>query len=180
MSSSDLRGLRRALTTLATRGLLALAVTATAACGFQPLYGNQGMGAGAKEKLHSVDIASIPDREGQKLRNLLIDKFYESSRPDKTRYRLDVSVTAVEQKLALQKDASAVRSQLLVTAPYRLTDTTDGKVVFLSSSRAMISYNILEQHYAGLLTVENAYDRALQEISDDITTRVAMHLGRGS
>lgn len=180
MSSSDASGPRRTLIAVVTRGLLALAVTATAACGFQPLYGDKSIGAGAKEMLHSVDIASIPDREGQKLRNLLIDKFYESSRPDKTRYRLDVSVTAVEQKLALQKDASAVRSQLLVTAPYRLTDTTDGKVVFLSSSRAMISYNILEQHYAGLLTVENAYDRALQEISDDITTRVAMHLGRGS
>ncbi|MBP2229876.1 LPS-assembly lipoprotein [Azospirillum agricola] len=186
MSSSDLGGFRRfpalrhALGRVMTRGLLALAVTATAACGFQPLYGDHGIGAGASEKLHSVDIASIPDREGQKLRNLLIDRFYESSRPEKTRYRLDVSVTAVEQKLALQKDASAVRSQLLVNAPYRLTDTTNGQVVFASSSRSMISYNILEQHYAGLLTVENAYDRALLEISNDITTRVAMHLGRGS
>ncbi|MGF7174567.1 LPS assembly lipoprotein LptE [Azospirillum doebereinerae] len=176
MSSSDLGGLRRFL----TRGLLALAVSATAACGFQPLYGDRGVGAGAAEKLNSVEIASIPDREGQKLRNLLIDRFYESSRPGNPRYRLDVVLTATEQKLALQKDASAVRAQLLVNAPYRLTDTADGKVVFASSARSMISYNILEQHYAGVLTVENAYDRALQEISNDITTRVAMHLGRGS
>ena len=176
MSSSDLRGLRRVL----TRGLLALALTATAACGFQPLYGDRGVGAGAAEKLNSVEIASIPDREGQKLRNLLIDRFYESTRPGNPRYRLDVTLTAVEQKLALQKDASAVRAQLLVDAPFRLTDTANGQVVFQAKSRSMISYNILEQHYAGLLTVENAYDRALLDISNDITTRVAMHLGRGS
>lgn len=189
MSSSDLGGVRRLLSPslgrsmgrrAAARGLLALAVAATAGCGFQPLYGEQGVGAGASEKLASVEIAPIPNREGQKLRNLLTDRFYESSRPGNPRYRLDVTLTAHEQKLALQKDASAVRAQLLVNAPYRLTDTASGKVVFQSSSRAMISYNLLEQHYAGLLTVENAYDRALVEISNDITTRLSMQLGRGS
>lgn len=149
-------------------------------CGFQPLYGERGIGAGAAEKLETVDIAPIPDREGQKLRNLLIDRFYTTSRPAQTRYRLDASLNVVEQKLALQKDASAVRAQLLVNAPYRLVDTSNGQVVFQANSRSMISYNVLEQHYAGVLTVENAYDRALTEISGDIASRVAMFLGRGS
>lgn len=166
------------------RGLLApaalLGALLLAGCGFQPLYGDRGVGAAAAEKLETVDIAPIPDREGQKLRNLLIDRFYTTSRPAQTRYRLDASVNAVEQKLALQKDASAVRAQLLVTVPYRLVDTANGQVVFQSNSRSMISYNILEQHYAGVLTVENAYDRALLEISNDVTSRVAMFLGRGS
>lgn len=166
------------------RGLLAPAALfgalLLAGCGFQPLYGDRGVGAAAAEKLETVDIAPIPDREGQKLRNLLIDRFYTVSRPAQTRYRLDASINAVEQKLALQKDASAVRAQLLVNVPYRLIDTANGQVVFQSSSRSMISYNILEQHYAGVLTVENAYDRALLEISNDLASRVAMFLGRGS
>ncbi|WP_247872095.1 LPS assembly lipoprotein LptE [Azospirillum sp. TSO35-2] len=167
-----------------TRGLAALAfglsALALSGCGFQPLYGERGIGAGAAERLNDVEIASIPNREGQKLRNLLIDRFYPSARPSNPRYRLDVSVTAVEQKLALQKDATAVRAQLLVNAPYRLIDTQTGAVVFQSSSRSMISYNTLEQHYAAIVTQQNAYDRALDDISNDITTRVAMHLGRGS
>jgi LPS-assembly lipoprotein len=178
MSSSDLNGFRRALAPVLRGGLLAFALALLSACGFQPLYGDKSYGAGATEKLSEVDIGPIPDREGQKLRNLLIDRFYPSSRPSSTRYRLEVSLTASEQKLALQKDASAVRAQLNVTAPYRLIDTTNGAVVFKSNSRTIISYNVLEQHYAGVLTVENAYDRALLEISNDITTRVAMHLGR--
>nr|WP_246513430.1 LPS assembly lipoprotein LptE [Azospirillum picis] len=149
-------------------------------CGFQPLYGEKGVGTAAAEKLNDIDISPIPDREGQKLRNLLIDKFYTSGRPGNPRYRLDVSVSAVEQKLALQKDATAVRAQLLVNAPYRLIEVGSGKVVFQSNSRSMISYNTLEQHYAAIVTMENAYDRALTDISNDITTRVAMYMGRGS
>lgn len=190
MSSSDLSLFSRSPLRRApfrqglTRGLFALALGLSAmslsGCGFQPLYGGKGVGAEAADRLMEVDIASIPNREGQKLRNLLIDNFYPSERPSNPRYRLDVSVSASEQKLALQKDATAVRAQLLVNAPYRLTDTRTGQVVFQSSSRSMISYNTLEQHYAAIVTVQSAYDRALEDISNDITTRVAMYLGRGS
>jgi LPS-assembly lipoprotein len=190
MSSSDPRSIRQGsfrrspFRQTAARGLFGLALGLSAmslsGCGFQPLYGGKGVGAAAADRLMEVDIASIPDREGQKLRNLLIDNFYPSERPGNPRYRLDVALSASEQKLALQKDATAVRAQLLVNAPYRLTDTQTGQVVFQSSSRSMISYNTLEQHYAAIVTVQNAYDRALEDISNDITTRVAMYLGRGS
>lgn len=166
----------------ARRGLLALAVLApvalgTAACGFQPLYGGKGPNSVAA-RLEEVDIGMIPDRYGQQLRNLLIDRFYKDGRPGNPQYRLLTSLTASEQKLALQKDATAVRAQLVVNAPYQLVDTNTGRVVLSSSSRSFISYNVLEQQYAGLVTVENAYDRALLEISNDITTRVSMYLGR--
>lgn len=164
------------------RGLLALAVLApvalgTAACGFQPLYGGRGA-ANVSAKLQEVDIGMISDQYGQKLRNLLIDRFYKDGRPAQSQYRLLTSLTAAEQKLALQKDATAVRAQLVVSAPYQLVDTTTGKVVLSAISRSFISYNVLEQQYAGLVTVENAYDRALLEVSNDITARVAMYLNR--
>ncbi|MCW2235523.1 LPS assembly lipoprotein LptE [Azospirillum canadense] len=164
------------------RWLLALAVLApvalgTAACGFQPLYGGRGA-ANVSAKLQEVDIGMISDQYGQKLRNLLIDRFYKDGRPAQSQYRLLTSLTASEQKLALQKDATAVRAQLVVSAPYQLVDTNTGKVVLSSSSRSFVSYNVLEQQYAGLVTVENAYDRALLEISNDITARVAMYLNR--
>ncbi|MBP2311590.1 LPS assembly lipoprotein LptE [Azospirillum soli] len=180
MSSSDKKTSdatkRRGLLALATLAPLALAVSG---CGFQPLYGGSGPNSVAA-KLEQVDIAPIPERYGQQLRNLLIDRFYTDGRPGNPRYRLDMTLTSSEQKLALQKDATAVRAQLLVNAPYRLVDNTTGKVVFQSNARSYVSYNILEQQYAGLATVDNAYDRALLEISNDITSRVSMFLGRGS
>lgn len=164
------------------RGLLALALLApvalvTAGCGFQPLYGGRGA-ANVSAKLQQVDIGVIPDQQGQKLRNLLIDRFYKDGWPSQSQYRLLTSLTASEQKLALQKDATAVRAQLIVNAPYQLVDSNTGKVVLSAVSRSYISYNVLEQQYAALVTVENAYDRALVEISNDITGRVAAFLNR--
>lgn len=164
------------------RGLLALAALAsvalvTGACGFQPLYGGRGA-SNVSAKLQDVDIGVIPDQYGQKLRNLLIDRFYTDGWPSQSRYQLLTSLTAVEQKLALQKDATAVRAQLVVNAPYQLVDSSTGKVVLSAVSRSFIGYSVLEQQYAALVTVENAYDRALIEISNDITARVAMFLNR--
>lgn len=149
-------------------------------CGFQPLYGDRSAGAGAADRLAQVDIANLPDRHGQQLRNLLIDRFYPDQRPNRTTHRLEASITAFEQKLALRKDASAERAQLVLNVPFRLVDTSNGKVVFQASSRALIAYNVLEEHYAALQTVDNAYERGLIQVSDEITNRVAMYFARGS
>jgi Predicted secreted (periplasmic) protein len=164
------------------RGLLALAaltpvVLGTTACGFQPLYAGKGPDS-VTAKLEQVDIAVIPDRHGQELRNLLIDRFYKDGRPGNPRYQLVTSLTAVEQKLAIQKDATATRAQLVVNAPYRLVEAGTGKPLLSASARSYISYNVLEQQYAGLVTVDNAYERALLEISNEITSRVSAYLGR--
>ena len=178
MSSSDARraaGLNR-------RGLLALValtpvVLGTTACGFQPLYAGKGPNSVAA-KLEQVDIAVIPDRHGQELRNLLIDRFYTDGRPGNSQFLLVASLTAMEQKLAIQKDATATRAQLVVNAPYRLVEASTGKALLSANARSYISYNVLEQQYAGLVTVENAYQRALLEISNEITLRVSAYLGR--
>ena len=148
-------------------------------CGFQPLYGDRGATAGAAEKLEQVAISGIPDRQGQILRNLLIDRFHQNDRGSRPVYRLDTQIIASEQKLALRQDASAERAQLILNVPFRLIDNATGRTLFEGRSRAFIPYNVLEERYAGLATLDSAYTRGLTEISDDITTRVAMYLARG-
>lgn len=161
-------------------GVLAAAAVTTAACGFQPLYGGSSARAGVSEKLAQVEIANIPNRYGQQLRNNLIDRFHYDGRPAASPYRLDVGLSGTEQKLALRKDSTAERAQLVVVAPYRLVESATGRVLVSGNSRALISYNILEEQYATVVTVDNAYDRALVQIADDITNRVAVTLNRGS
>lgn len=172
MSSSRRSLLRRA----GSVGALALTAALVAACGFQPLYGSSSTRAGVSEKLAQVEITNIPNRYGQQLRNNLIDRFYRDGRPVASPYRLEVGLSATEQKLALRKDSTAERAQLVVVAPYRLIEAATGRALFTGSSRALISYNILEEQYASVVTVDNAYDRALVQIADDITNRVAMSL----
>lgn len=177
MSSSERRPLRRGLLQAgAALSLLAL----LAGCGFRPLYGDQGVaGGGAAAKLETVAISTIPDRPGQILRNLLIDRFYHNDRPASTPYRLDARIVATEQKLSLRQDATAERAQLVLNVPFRLIDNTTGRTLFEGNSRSFLPYNVLEERYAGVAALDNAYTRGLTEISDDITARVAMFLAKG-
>ncbi|MGQ9366310.1 LPS assembly lipoprotein LptE [Azospirillum sp. ST 5-10] len=169
--SSSRRALLRAAGALASAALLP-------ACGFQPLYGDRGAVGGAAQQLSEVAIANIADRRGQQLRNLLIDRFYTTEQAAQQPYRLDATIQAFEQKLAIRKDASAERAQLVVTVPFRVVDAGNGRVLLSSSARALISYNLLEEHYAALATVDDAYERALRQIADEITSRTAMVLVR--
>ena len=67
------RKLRRSFRPLA----LAAAVMAASlgACGFHPLYGDRSIGAVSTVDLAAVQIDLIRDREGQMLRNELLDRF---------------------------------------------------------------------------------------------------------
>jgi len=171
MSSCKRTGLR----TAAALGFLAL----LSGCGFRPLYGEQGVTAGAGEKLEQVAISGIPNRQGQILRNLLIDRFHQTDRGGQTPYRLDAQIIASEQKLALRQDASAERAQLVLNVPFRLIENATGRTLFEGRSRSFVPYNVLEERYAGLATLDHAYSRGLTEISDEITARVAMYLSKG-
>lgn len=126
--------------------------------------------------LNDVAIANIPERNGQKLRNLLIDRFYAYGRPQKTTYTLSVRLTVAEEKLGLQKDATTKRARLNVTANYTLSKTDTRAVLLDSASHTSVSYSILDQEYANLSARENAADRGLNELAELITTRVLVAL----
>ncbi|MEC7397360.1 MAG: hypothetical protein VX639_09450, partial [Pseudomonadota bacterium] len=56
------------------RTILTLAVMATlAGCGFRPLYGGSE-NAAINSQLGAIRIATIEDRVGQKIHNLLLDR----------------------------------------------------------------------------------------------------------
>ena len=54
--------------------LMLAAAPGLAACsgGFQPLYGPTASGVGLQERMAQLDIATIPGRVGQRIRNELI------------------------------------------------------------------------------------------------------------
>ena len=63
------------------------------ACGFQPVYGtsNNSSNVNVVKQFETVDIAQIPNREGQILRNTLIDRLHGSNQNSEKTYRLVVS-----------------------------------------------------------------------------------------
>lgn len=157
---------------VATLGLLS-------ACGFQPLYGRAGPGeVRTRDHLASVRIAPLPDRVGQQLHNLLRDRINPKGQPANPNYTLRIKVTESLKELGIRKDETATRASLTVLADFELIDTQTSERVFDGRSRSFNSYNILESQFATLFSENDARDRALREISNDIRNRLALYFAR--
>ncbi len=157
---------------------LALLLT-LAACGFHPLYGGgAGEGTPVAEALQNVSIASIPNREGQVLRNQLIDRFYTHGRPDHPIAVLNVKLRKTEVDLGIQKDATATRRQIEVWADYSLTDMAK-KDLFKGVAHSVVSYNKLAAQYGNVAAQRNAQERAVKEVGEQIVNRVSLYYSQG-
>jgi LPS-assembly lipoprotein len=158
---------------LAGWGLL-LSLTLLPGCGYQPLY---GANTPAAQQLPLVQINNIPDRLGQQLRNRLIDRFYSDGRPASPEYTLDVSLVPSVYKLGIALDDSATRAELSLAANYTLRNM-QGAAVFTGSTTAVTNFNILRSQYATLIGEQDAYDRSVAQVSEDITRRVSLFFNR--
>lgn len=161
------------------RGFLALALVASlTACGFQPLYGKRGpMGGTAGEEFAKVRIANIPDRNGQQLRNALIDRMQPQGQVPEPAYRLEIALLEQQVNLGIQQDATATRGQLRYSGTFVLRDAA-GKELLRESFRASPSFNILESEFGTILSSDDARMRGLNQIADDISGRLALFFTR--
>lgn len=171
-------GRERACRRLAPLLLLALCLTA-AACGFRPLYGSDLAGASVAAEFADIQVAIIPDRTGQILRNYLVERFNPGGLPENPRYRLNVAVVEHQQSLGIRKDATATRANLIMNATFTLTDLDRNAVVLSRAIGTTTSYNLLLDQFATLVSERDARDRALRQISEDIRTILALYLEGG-
>ena len=151
-----------------------------AACGFQPVYGvNKYTATGTEDYLARIDIANIPDREGQYLRNALIDRFYRDGRPADPLYRL--SVRPVHETLVdldITKSSDATRGQLRLDTGMSLTDARTGEILLERNLRSVTSYNILGSEFATRVSEDNARTNALDDIARQIELQLNLYFKR--
>lgn len=154
-----------------------LGALALGACGFQPLYG-QRSGAASTQELALVSIDQIKNRQGQKLHNFLLARLTPLGAPPEPFYRLQVHLKTGTQQLAIRKDETATRANLVLTANFILSDFRTNKVLFKGLSRSSNSYNILESEFATIASVNDASTRATRELGDEISARLAIFFNR--
>lgn len=162
-------------------GLLAGALAATAgACGFRPLYGKPAGrdGAAVTAELASVQIQPIRERRGQQLYNNLLDRLNPRGSAAASRYVLEITLTEIRDELAVRRDETATRANLVLTANYRLRELASNEVVFASVSRATTGFNIVLSEYATLTAQADARRRGLVLLSDEIMSRLALYFNR--
>jgi len=143
-------------------------------CGFSPVYGTHDKNTPVAAALNNIRIANIPDRQGQLLRNHLIDRMYFSGRPKQPTSTLEVTLKSTEYDLGIQKDATASRRVLNLWAEYSLKDN-DGKQLLKGKAHSSVSFSKLEAQYGTLAAQENAQERALNEVGEQIVNRLSVY-----
>jgi LPS-assembly lipoprotein len=144
-------------------------------CGFRPLYGEGS--AGSAENLASIRVEPIQDRTGQKLYTLLQERLTPRGVPARPDYTLEVRLQEGVQDLAIRKDESATRSNLVISASYSLRSNDPQNPRSLEGqATSSNSFDRVTSEFATLSAQENARDRALRTLADEIRTRIAAAL----
>jgi LPS-assembly lipoprotein len=160
------------------RGFLTLGLTGTAlaGCGFQPVYmptasGKPGV---AERELASIDVAIIPDRPGQLLRQALQDHF-ASDGGGSHRYRLITSFYIAGENVNILTNNSASRVRLIGTANWQLLARDPAAAKLTSgTSRAIDGYNVFSAQYAAAIMDNEAVQKRIAEsVADQMTLQLA-------
>lgn len=163
--------------------LLVFALIILASCGFEPVYKDTAFGGEAgtstQNFMQSIDIGVIPDREGQSLRNKLIDRLYSNGYPSAPVYRLvtaPVRESIVE--IGIDKNDNASRAQLRLSTTIQLIRLSDSAVVLTRHVRATTGYNILQGQFTTFVTENDAREQGLRSLADKIVTQLELYRGR--
>jgi hypothetical protein len=160
-----------------TRRALIMATLAVtiAGCGFHPLYAPSGP-HDWDPALASISVAPIRDRPGQILEQALRENLNPGDMSVKPRWRLSTELTVQRADFGIQRNATATTSEVVISATYRLVDLDDkgNKQVYTNISRATGDFDQLSDAYATQVAADNARDRALQQVADDMVIRLAL------
>jgi LPS-assembly lipoprotein len=144
------------------------------ACGFRPLYAVQD---GTTPLAQQVQVENIPERDGQVLRQYIRASLGQGAL-ETAPYKLAVQLENSTNYLGIQKDASSGYARRSVQAVYMLTDTKTGKVVLKDLRRAHSGYTVVASPYATTFAADDAKNKALKALANDISGGVLSYLGK--
>ena len=167
---------RDGLMQLIVVGMLSLCLSG---CGFHPMMGANAEQDGVSSQLCTVEVSELPNRDGQQLRNFLIDRL--CSRPAQTpKYTLHVRVISSEEPLAISKDSSSSSAQISSSATFSLVHLKSGKVALAGVSRVIPSYNITNYQWASLVAQQSANQRSIEYLCGEIITKISLYFARNA
>ncbi len=157
--------------------LAALAVLpALSACGnggFRPLHADLGAGAPVAQQLEAMQIAPIPGRVGQQLRNELLFGTGSGSNGSPPRYRLDIAIREHVNSTLVRRDAEARGEVFNLNARFKVIRLEDNKTVLSGRSTSRASYERFESIYSNVRARRDAENRAAKTMANDLKSRLA-------
>jgi LPS-assembly lipoprotein len=147
--------------------------------GFHPLYATSPLvgGTNVAAKLASLEIAPIPGRVGQRVRNEMI---YESTGGGAEAlnpvYRLEIVTTESITATLVQIDGNSSGSIYNLNAKFKLIRIADKTVALQGESNGRIMFQRFDSVFSNVRARHDAEDRAASTVADDLKSRLAAFL----
>lgn len=145
--------------------------------GFRPLYASPAVvGTDVNQKLAELDIAPIPGRVGQRLRNELI---YQSTGGDLAAepvYRLNVVIRESITATLVRIDGNSLGSTYNLDASFTLIRLSDKAIMLEGKSYGRAPFQRFDLVFANVRARKDAEDRAARTIGDELKSRLAAFL----
>lgn len=163
-------------------GLLSLMISAgmISACGFQPLYSQNGSNPAVQTELSAilVDVHrtnSRAERLEQLVYSSLLDALTPLGASAAPSWRLEIALEQTSKGVGFEEDDSATRFNFQIFSEWRLIDTATQEIVFSSSSRSIAAYNVVTSQFATLTAEKDAEERAAVDLANDIRLQLSLH-----
>lgn len=158
-------------------GLLCFVGGCSDSSGFHPLYGSSGVGgAAANEKFAALDIAPIPGRVGQRIRNELIFQSTGGGAPPPAQYRLEVAIRESVTSTLVNIEGNAGGQVYNLDASFRLVRIADKSVVAEGKSYGRASFERVTSIFSNVQARQDAENRAAQTVAEELRTRLMAYL----
>lgn len=145
-----------------------------AACGFRPVYGTGGPAQALVDKVR-VDDPSDPN--GFHLVERLEERL---GRARHAEYKLAYTIGVSQHSLGLTGRNTITRYNIDGTVGYRLIRDSDGAQVFSGSVRSFVSYSSSGTTVATASASDDAYQRLMRLLADQIVNELLASSGRWS
>lgn len=155
------------------RSVLLLVLAPLAGCGFRPLNAPRAA-QGWDPDLAAITVAPIKDRPGQILELALRESLNPGGQSVPPRWRLATMLTVTRNDLNIQRNATSTSSEMVVTANFTVFDSKTNAALLTSFSRAVGDFDFYPDAYATQVASFDARDRALKEVADEMTLRMAL------
>ncbi len=145
-----------------------LALPALSACGFTPLYAAPGVTPG----LAAVQVVTPDGRTGHLLsEDLQDDLASDVGKPPL--YRLALAVDETRYARGLTTERLATWYELSVRVSYSLIEISSGRTLTAGIMPVNVSYNAVNDPYAGIVAQQDGQKRAAAEVSQRLRVKLA-------
>ena len=125
-----------------------------------------------------VEIAPIPGRVGQQIRNEVIFQTTGGGHALPPNYRLEVAIRESITSTLVKISGDASGSVYNLDASYRLVRLSDKKVVAQGKSISRAGFERFKSVFSNVRARRDAENRAARTVGQDLKTRIAAYLAQ--